>query len=177
MKINSIEQVNFKSLYVKDERFNERERMLADDISRKLLGSFKLDDEKCQTWNEWLKKEKGIDIFVKRAIDTQDMLTVFGLKNVKDFDNQLKGKDFFVVGNYHTTDFDPQDVLTAHKNEKIAKTLGFAFPAGLLGVICILGGLFCNSLIKQPEIKKELPQKIYQMKDSIVDTLKMTKIK
>ena len=90
MKINSIEQVNFKSLHVKDEWFSERERMLADDISRKLLGRFKFDDEKCRTWNEWLKKEKGIDIFVKRANDTQDMLTVFGLKNVKDFDYKLK---------------------------------------------------------------------------------------
>ena len=177
MKINSIEQVNFKSLYIKDERFNERERMLADDISRKLLGSFKLDDEKCRTWNEWLKKEKGIDIFVKRANDTQDMLTVFGLINVKDFDNELKGKDFFVVGNYHTTDFDPQDVLTADKNEKIAKTIGYVFPAALLAAICILGGLFCKSLIKNHEVNKEPSQKIYQMKDSIVDTLKMTKIK
>lgn len=177
MKINSIEQVNFKSLHVKDEWFSERERMLADDISRKLLGRFKFDDEKCRTWNEWLKKEKGIDIFVKRANDTQDMLTVFGLKNVKDFDYKLKGKDFFVVGNYHTTDFDPQDVLTAYKNEKIAKTLGYVFPAALLAAICIFGGLFCKSLIKNQEINKELPQKIYQMKDSIVDTLKTTKIK
>lgn len=176
MKINSIEQVNFKSLHVKDEWFNERERMLADDISRKLLGRFKFDDEKCRTWNEWLKKEKGIDIFVKRANDTQDMLTVFGLKNVKDFDNELKGKDFFVVGNYHTTDFDPQDVLTAHKDEKIAKTIGYVFPAALLAA-CIFSGLFYKSLIKNHEVNKELPQKIYQMKDSIVDTLKMTKIK
>ena len=177
MKINSIEQVNFKSLYIKDEWFNERERMLADDISRKLLGRFKFDDEKCRTWNEWLKKEKGIDVFVKRSKDTQDMLTVFGVKNVKDFDDISKMKDFFVVGNYHTTDFDPQDVLTAHKNEKIAKTIGYVFSATLLAVICIFGGLFCKSLIKNHEVNKELPQKIYQMQGSIVDTLKTTKIK
>ena len=121
MKVDGIKQPSFKAVYIKDERFNSREKELANYISKKMC-DFNLNDEKCRTWNEWLKDEKGIDVFVKRAKDTQDMLTVFGLKNVKDFDNNLKGKDFFVVGNYHTTDFDPQDVLTAHKNEKIAKT-------------------------------------------------------
>ena len=39
----------------------------ADDISEKLLCWTKPGDEKSRTWNEWLKEEKGVDVFVKRT--------------------------------------------------------------------------------------------------------------
>ena len=131
MNVNSVNQVSFKALYVKDNRFNERERQIADDISEKLLGKSKPNDTKNRTWNEWLKKEKGIDVCVKRTPDTSDMLTVFGVKNVKDFDALEKMKDFFIVGNYHTMDFEPTDVMDAYKAEKRAKALS-------IGVFCVL---------------------------------------
>ncbi|MBR2431254.1 hypothetical protein IKB17_07330 [bacterium] len=175
MKINSAEQVNFKSVYVQERRFNERERMLADDIEKKLLGNFKLDDEKHRTWNEWLKKEKGIDIFVKRAKDTQDKLTVFGVKNVKDFDDASKMKNFFVVGNYHTTDFKPEDVMEAYKSEKIANAIGYVFSVVLAGIILLFGTLFGKTLLSNQEINKEIPQKVIHIKDSIADSMKIAK--
>ena len=72
MKIETIKQPNFKSVYIEDERLNKRERMLADDISGKLLGKYPSFDTKVRNWNKWLKDEKGIDILVKRTKDTQD---------------------------------------------------------------------------------------------------------
>ena len=175
MKIDNVKQVNFKSLYIKDDWFNERERMLADEISRKLLGRFKFDDEKCRTWNEWLKDEKGIDVFVKRTKDSQDMLTVFGLKNVKDFDYELKGKDFFLVGNYHTIDFEPEHVLNAYKEDRQFNGCAIGTLV-LLGLGCIGAFLYHVSSLKNNRINKEIPAKVIQMKDSIADTLKITKL-
>ena len=175
MKISSIEQVNFKSLYIKDERFNERECKLADDISEKLLGKYPPFDTKVRNWNKWLKDEKGIDILVKRTKGTQDMLTVFGVKNVKNFDDASKMKDFFVVGNYHTTDFKPEDVIEAYKSEKISNAVGRVFPAVLVGIIFLLGTLFCKTFLRNSEINKEIPQKVIQMKDSVADSIKITK--
>ena len=174
MKINSVEQVRFKSVYVQDHRFNERERMLADDIEKKLLCNFKLDDEKRRTWNEWLKKEKGIDIFVKRAKNTQDKLTVFGVKNVKDFDDASKMKNFFVVGNYHTTDFKPEDILRAYKEDKTS--FGCALGALILiGLGCVGAFWLLGTNLEKHRLKKEIPQKVIQMKDSIVDSLNVAR--
>lgn len=175
MKIDNIKQPSFKAVYIKDDRFNSREKELANYISGRLLGSRKSGDEKARTWNEWLKEEKGIDVFVKRAKDTQDMLTVFGLKNVKDFDNKLEGKDFFLVGNYHTRDFEPEHVLNAHKEDKQFNGCAIGTLV-LLGLGCIGAFLYHVSSLKNYRVNKEIPAKVIQMKDSIADSLKITKI-
>ena len=143
-------------------------------IEKKLLGNFKLDDEKRRTWNEWLKKEKGIDIFVKRAKNTQDKLTVFGVKNVKDFDDASKMKNFFVVGNYHTTDFKPEDILRAYKEDKTS--FGCAIGAMILiGLGCVGAFWLHGTNLEKHRLKKEIPQKVIQMKVSIVDSLNVAK--
>ena len=41
MKTGNIQQINFKSVYTKDNHFSERERELEHDISGKLLGMVK----------------------------------------------------------------------------------------------------------------------------------------
>ena len=174
MKINSIEQVNFKSIYIQANGFNERECMLADDIAKKLLGNLKIDDEKCRTWNQWLKEEKGIDVLVKRNRYTQDKLTVFGVKKVKNFDDASKMKDFFVVGNYHTTDFKPEDVLKAYREDKM--TFGCALGTiALLGLCCIGAFWLHRTNVKNHRLNKEIPQKVIQIKDGIVDSLNIAR--
>ena len=175
MKTGNIQQINFKSVYTKDNHFSERERELEHDISGKLLGKVKPGDKQCRTWNEWLKKEKGIDVFIKRTPGTFDMLTVFGVKNVKNFDDAEKMKNFFVVGNYHTKDFEPEDIMTAYKRDKNTNR----FSIGAITILCLglIGGLIDAFSEKKIENFKEPPHKVIQMKDSLAtDTLKMTKL-
>ena len=174
MRIDSIKQVNFRSLFIKDDRFNERERKLADNISEKLLGTTKPGDKKSRTWNEWLRQEKEIDVFVKRTPDTFDMLTVYGVKKAKNFDDAEKMKDFFFVGDYYTTDFEPEDIMLAYKQERGANLVSAVF----LALVClgIIGGTIASALEKKQEIIKEIPKKVIQMKDSIADTLKITNL-
>lgn len=175
MKIDSINQVNFKAVYIKDDGFNSREQELANYISGRLLGGRKSGDKKSRNWNEWLKEEKGIDVFVKRAKNTCDMLTVFGVKNAKDFDEAKKLRNFFVVGNYHTTDFEPEDVMEAHKDEKRSNAI--AFGTLIFAGVCFLGAILGNALlVKKPVVNKEVPEKVIQMKDSIADSLKIFKL-
>ena len=174
MKMDSIKQVNFKSLFIKDDRFNERERKLADDISKKILVTTKPGDEKSRTWNEWLRQEKEIDVFVKRTPDTFDMLTVYGVKKAKNFDDAEKMKDFFFVGDYYTTDFEPEDIIDAYKSDRGIKI----FSIGILALVCLglIGGIIVSAREKSAEIFKEMPEKTIQIKDSIADTLKITNL-
>ena len=174
MKINSIRQINFKSVYIKDDHFNEREHKLADDISGKLLNQIKTGDTKSRTWNEWLKEEKGFDVFIKRTPNTFDMLTVFGVKKAKNYEDAEKMKNFFVVGDYYTTDFEPEDVIEAYKQDKGANLVSI----GALLLVClgIIGGAIYTSREKDSKIFKEIPQKVIELKDSIADTLKITNL-
>ena len=100
------------------------------------------------------------------------MLTVFGVKNAKDFKEASKLKNFFVVGSYHTTDFEPEDVMSMYKEQKKgnAIALGTLILAGLAALGMFFGSV--RVLEKKPEMVKEVPQKFIQAKDSIADTLK-----
>ena len=83
-------------------------------------------------------------------------------------------KIFFVVGNYHTTDFKPEDILKAYKEDKTS--FGCALGAMILiGLGCVGAFWLHKTSLENYRLKKEIPQKVIQMKDCIVDSLNVAR--
>lgn len=173
MLVSKINSTNFKSIITDDfVKYTEREEAIKNDIITKLKRPYPKDSQG-RNYNQYLKEEKNVDVYLTKERGNPDSVKVVGLWRAKIEDNKIKnpGDDYY-VGEYHSFNFNPDDVLEGKKNfikSTLASFLGIGLPLALI-VLCFFG------VSKSVEQTKEMPKKIIQMKDSIVDSLKVTKL-
>ena len=175
MQINKINQLNFmaihRNIYCK---FNEKELVIVNDIEKK-LNQINPKDKQKRSYVNYLKEEKGIDIFLTKEKSVPNTVHVMGVKGLEEpIGNRLSYEDEFIVGEYFKPDFQSKDVIRASKNELMELLWAGVLLLGLSSTIVLTHTMNKGATIGKA---KEVPQKVISMKDKLVDSIKNIEFK
>ena len=176
MQVNNINPMNFRAVYRDSScKFNSKEQAIANDIESK-LNQINPKDKKGRTYANYFKDKEGVDILITKEKVKSNAVDVIGIdglngqleKTLVSFD-ELDYDDEFVIGEYDSCDFKPQDVKRACNSE----TKEFLWVlACIFSMASLLGLIFSISKGGNNICVKEVPQKVIEVKENLADTLK-----
>lgn len=165
MLVSKINSTNFKAVR-SDIRTNTnstvRQNIIKNSIEKKLNRPYP-NDSKNRSYAEFLEEEHGLDIIISSAKEGS-----FSPVMVTAEKWRSKNNESFVVGEYNSQRFKPEDVLNAHKEYKFSKGISlFAFLATAAAfTFLLISGHKMNSL------EKGFQQKAIELTEKLPDTLK-----
>ena len=175
MQINKINQTSFMAIHRDSScKFNEKELVIVGDIEKK-LNQINPKDKQKRSYVNYLKEEKGIDIFITKEKAVPNTVQVMGLKGLEESTgDRLLYEDEFIVGEYFKPDFQAKDVISASKNELKELLWAGLLLLGLSSMIALSHSINKGTTIGKA---KEVPQKVINIKDKLADSLKNIEFK